>query len=313
MKKLLLTAAAAAMIFTSCKKYEVSKELDLDSLPKVTLKGTVYAHLDETVPVLQFAPEGTKVLVSIPYAAYDATNASAGNYVVETTINSQGVYAIDVPTVSTGVDVTISFTDFTANVKKLDSVGQEVNILQRFTCPNRVVNKVGNGVGKIEYTDIDARYASVEVNPNDSSTFVPTGTVQVSGKFEYLKYDSTSRGTNPGNAPTQYSWDAVPITAKIIAVITLTDGNGRKFVEKKPVTVEPYGAYRITVPMVERGKAVVHFYSEDFWTMYVVIDSDTKRQLWRHELDDSLVIYNVPVQPKKDLKYMPKVKINDED
>ena len=303
MKRLFVTVVTATMIFTSCKKYEVSEPLDLEKLPKVTISGTVYANLDETVPELQFAPEGTKLRISIPYSAYDASNTSGGYYVQTIALDSKGEYSVEIPTVSRGVSATISFADFTAEVRTLNTVGQEVMLLKHFTCASRTVANLGRGQGEGEYIAIKSIYGSGTVNPNDENTVVPTHTVNVEGTLKYLKIDSGSISKNV--------YATVPTGTEVIAVITLTDGGGRTYKETQTITVAAAGTYIIKTPMVERGRASIKLYSEEFWEM-TVIGASNPAQLWRHELNVTIGnIYNVATQSKKDYQYTNMIKVND--
>ena len=289
MRRLFVLTAAMAMVITSCKKYEVSEPLDFGSLDYVALKGTVYANLDETVSDLQFAPTGTIVRVSVPYSAYDASNTSDGRHVVETTVGAKGEYSINVPVVAKGVNATISFMDFTAKIKRLNSVGQEEIAEKHFRCNSITVPNLGRGRGEGDYIKIDAQYYSNAVNPNDTNVIPQENlkTVSVSGKLEYLKIDSSGF----------YAEDvyvAVPDGTKITAVITLTDAGGRTYKETKLVKVTA-GVYTLSVPMVERGTASVKLYSEEFWDITIAGTPDTK-ELWRHVLDKVVTAYNVATQ-----------------
>ncbi|MDR2407619.1 MAG: hypothetical protein LBE13_05870, partial [Bacteroidales bacterium] len=94
MKRLFVLLALIAIVFASCKKYETSEELDLNTLPTVTLKGAVYAELNEGVVGLELVtPDKAEVYVtvSVPYNNY-FTNNSNGNWVKEVKVNEQGEF-----------------------------------------------------------------------------------------------------------------------------------------------------------------------------------------------------------------------------
>ncbi len=297
MRKLFIPIAIVAMIFTSCKKYEASEPLDLESLPKVTLTGTVYADLDETNATLEFAPTGTVVRVSVPYANYDLANESNGNYIQTTTIGAEGKYSISIPVVTSGVTATISFGDFTYDVKTLNAVGQTTTMLKHFALLDVVRGNLGSGNGEGSYITIDAQYANDETNPNDSNTVVPTTTVTVSGKLEYQADDTTLR--------------SVPADTKILATVTLTDAGGREYKELQTITVGAAGTYSIRVPMVDRGVAEVELSAENFWE-FMDIYNGNKRAIYRYELTATIGgIYNYATQAKKDFVYTQGAKIND--
>lgn len=310
MKKLFITVAAAAMIFTSCKKYEVSEEINLESLPTVAIKGTVYAVLDETVSAAeyQFAPQGTVVRVSIPYEAYDIHNTSNGFYVKTTTIDSNGNYEIDVPVVSRGVEATVSFTDFTYNVKTQNGVGQEIMVLKHFNCPDRVVAGLGAGQAEGDYIEIDAIYGANAVDPNENA-LVPTKTVTVSGKMEYY--------SKVDNACNEINEKDVPAGTKVMAIITLSDPNSYRMHQvTQTVTIGASGVYEIQVPMADRCVATIDLYAEEYWT--VAFDtpacggSTSTNQLWRFELVSAISAYDTPIpQTKKNFFFNRKNYVTD--
>lgn len=283
MKRLFVPIAVVAMMFTSCKKYEVSEELNLDSLPKVTLTGTVYANLDETTPELEFAPSGTVIRVSVPYNAYDANNNSGGFYVQTTTLDAQGKYSLEVPTVSKGVNATISFMDFSVTVKTQNAVGQVVNVLKHFTCADVTAANLSTGKLEGDHTRINATYAATTTEPN-ANALKPTGTVEISGKMEYLKIDSSNVGG-------PYTYADVPSGTKVTAMITLTDAGGRTYNETQTITITGGGTYSVKVPMVDRGTAAVNFLGEEFWEM-TIVGASHERQLWRYEINSTTTAYN---------------------
>ena len=307
MKKLFMTVAAATMIFASCKKDEASKPLDLETLPKITLKGTVYANLNEIVPELQFAPAGTVVRISVPYRAYDANNNSGGYYVKTTQIDAKGEYSIEVPYVSTGVDATLSFEDFTANVTVVDpSTGASRTVLKHFTRGDIAVNGLGKGQGEGDYRKIDATYAENAKDPN-ADVIVPTTTVDLSGKLEYLRIDSSG-----ASGPNQ--WAGVPSGKKIVVKIVLEDvdvASTRKYEITQSIT-SGAGSYAVKVPMIERGKATVTLIGEMFEEMRIAT-TDTKREMWRHELNQVFTVYNSGKMDGQDARYVANTSVYDID
>ena len=308
MKKIFVLLAVSAMFFTSCKKYDASEPLDLGTLPKVTLTGIVYAQLDETTPTLEFAPAGTTVSVSIPYSNFNLDATATGNYIQSSVIGADGKYSIQIPVVTEGVTATISFSEFTHNVKKVNSVGVVENVLTHFNLADKSVAKLGAGKGEGARISIDATYASTTTNPNDASIITPTHKIKVSGKLEY-----------PANDTAVFVLKEVPTGTVVAATITLTaPGIGtttRKYEEVISYTVGTEGRYEIEVPMVANGSATIKLNGESFWT-YTNTTDDNKRELWRYELNTSVSgIYNVPSKEIKDknIKYAAKTKINDLD
>ena len=297
MKKLFVPIAIMATMLASCKKYELSEEIKLESLPTVTIKGTVFAVLNETNSSLefQFAPMGTVVSVSIPYSDYDLTNTSSGYYVKTTTIDAKGNYELTVPVVSKGVKATISYADFTYNVRTLNKVGQEVIVVKHFSCLDRVIEKLGTGQSN-NHIGIDAKYSVNATDPN-AGAIVPTKTVTVSGKLEYY--------SKVNNTCTQEDLIDVPVGTKIKAIITLSDPNAdtpsvpREHRVTATITIGASGGYEIKVPMAVGCVASIELYAEEYWTVNWVNPSCTSSgstandQLWRFELNGSIKAYDV--------------------
>ncbi|MDR1878197.1 MAG: hypothetical protein LBQ64_01375 [Bacteroidales bacterium] len=298
MRKIIIPTAIVAVMFTSCNKYEESNPIDLGQLPTVTLSGNVYADLDETTPSLEYAPAGTEILVSIPYADYDANNASGGNHTISATIGEEGRYSVNIPVVSSGVTATISFADFIRDVKKQNSVGQQETTPKRFIC-NDISVSIGSGTGQGSRILVNAQYTSNAVDPNASTSIAnPTHTVEVSGKIEY------------GNSDTTVT--SIPEGTTFIAVITLTDPDGRTYKTTTTVSTGAAGTYRIQTPMVERGTASIKLDGEAFWIFLDVYTG--KRALYRYVLNTSIGgIYNTPTHTNRDISYTRSTKINDID
>jgi hypothetical protein len=307
MKKLFVLTAAMAMVFASCKKYEVSKPLDLESLPKIKLIGSVYAPLDETKTsgVLDLVPQSKLVVqVSIPYNAYDANNTSGGYYVKNATITSAGNYEVEVPYVSNGVRATISFLDFTADVEVQNDLGEKRTVLRHFTCPDQTVNNLGRGRREGDRINIDATYSLVANSP-DNVILEPTHKVKVTGM---LWYHAADTGSAPGNA--QYK--RVP-DIKITATIELSapgETSPRKYTEIQTISVSN-GIYLIDVPMVASGTATLVLSGEGFWNF---IANDNKTFVYRYYLDPNsktVYDYRAGTQECDNLTYIKDVKLND--
>jgi hypothetical protein len=302
MRNLFVLIALAAIMFASCKKYETSDPLDLNTLPKVTLTGTVYADLNERLngvePLTGENLDGSsvkiKVQVSVPYANYFSGNNSDGNWLsAAVDVDADGNFSIDVPVVSGGVTATVSFSDFTYNVKKSNTVGQEYTVLRHFTCNNIRVSNLGEGeTNRI----IEAVYNPTSPNPNNDNVLNPTGEVTVTGKLEYESdNNSTTRG--------------IPVDTKVTVIITLTDPDYRIY--KKTQTIQPGydGIYTIQVPMVEQGTATVRLVSEGFWQYTIISTGD--QAYYRYTLDRTMTIYNYSIQKGKNYTYTRQNKVSD--
>jgi hypothetical protein len=287
MKRLFVLLALIAIVFASCKKYETSEELDLNTLPTVTLKGTVYADLDENVVGLEVIPEKVQVRASVPYSDYFTGTQSTGKWISEAVeVDSEGNFSLNVPVLSKGVNATISFSDFTYNVKKSNSVGQEYTVLRHFTCKDTTISGLGKGeanqIIKVSYS------GNVMYSDNDK-ILTPEKEVTVRGKLTYRSDD------------TVYNKE-VPSTT-VTAIITLKNyGGSKEYKVTKSVSVPYGGNYELTVPMVERGEATVLLKSEGFW-VYTESLSGNKRYNCRYELDGQMIIYNFAEQNGKDFTY----------
>lgn len=290
MKRLFVLLALIAIVFASCKKYETSEELDLNTLPKVAITGTVYADLDESVvglePVKSSLAEVT-VTVSVPYSYYfPNSRRDSANWVKSVTVDGEGNFSVEIPVITSGVTATITFSDFTYNVTKLNSVGEKYTVSRRFNHTNEKVSGLGkNGAGHI-FPNIEY---SVNSSPsNNDNVLLPTTEVNISGKLQYQSDDTTYRD--------------VPYDTKITAIITL-EGNPttRQYKTTLPITVQYGGTYSIAVPMVERGKATVVLSGEGFWDYTNLQTND--RGYYRHELNQTITVYNYPNQTGKDFQY----------
>jgi hypothetical protein len=98
-------------IFAGCEKDITTSNFTLDTSQKAKVKAYFYAELDKTKQGLEFAPNGTKVFLSIPNSSFNP--GVAGNRIDSAEINN-GIIEVSIPAVSTGVTVTIKATEFTA-------------------------------------------------------------------------------------------------------------------------------------------------------------------------------------------------------
>lgn len=100
---------AVAIMFVSCDEIETS-DLTLDQSKSATVQAYIYASLDLTAQGLEFAPNGTNVIVSIPNSAF---NSSASGQWVDTAIVANGMISLTVPTTDNGVTVSFTPAEFT--------------------------------------------------------------------------------------------------------------------------------------------------------------------------------------------------------
>lgn len=262
--KLVLMMVIIATVFTSCKKYEVSDPLDLSTLSTVTIKGTLYADLNLTNSVTEFVPEGLQVTASIPYADYDANNFSGGNHVVTATIDKQGSFSIDIPVVSTGVNVNLSFESFSYNVIK--AIGEDtLRELTQFTLPVKAVNGLGKG-NSAETVKLAETYAIESTDPN-GNTFTPETKIKFGGTLLYLKEYKNYTVITPTDTITRDTNIYAPVPAGVVLTVSIlsVDEHGRQFSQTKTVKTTTSGKYEIEVPMVNNGYADIVVYSNEIW------------------------------------------------
>lgn len=257
-------AAMLSIVFTSCKKYEVSEPLDLATLPTVSISGTLYADLDQTNAVMEFVPEGTQVMVSIPYADYDPNNVSGGNYVLTTKIDKKGSFSINVPVVSSGVNATVSFESFTYHV--LYAISEDtLKEWRQFNLPIKYIGGLGAGSASATQKIIDT-YNDVAGDPN-GNTFNPTTKIKFGGTLRYLsehKNYTQIIGTDTITRDTLI-YSNVPKGTVLTLVIYAYDEFGREFIQDKTLTVSNAGQFELDVPMVKNGYAEIEIYGSEIW------------------------------------------------
>jgi len=304
MKKLLIPIAVCAMIFTSCKKYDVSEELKLESLPTVEIKGTVYADLDETNGILEYAPAGKEVRVVVAYSQYGLSSGS-GNLIRKAEIQANGEYSVSVPVITQGISATLTFEEFDYQVLTKNANGVEELIWKRFSHGGQNINNLGSS--KVIDVRVNVQYSSGSIAPNDTILKRPSTFVELSGKLEYVKDDST---TSSGITPMDGLWASVPAGTKVYAEIKLTDADNKTYEEQVTITVAAGGEYKVNVPMTERGSATVKLTGEGFWQLKVVDTPDNKNEFWRYELNQTFTVYNTN-SIDKNAKFVAVNKIND--
>ena len=207
-KTILGFCAAAVLLFAACEEIE-SSDLTLDLTKKATVRAYLYAQLDQTIQGLEFAPNGTKVIVSIPNSAFNST--ASGNWVDTATITN-GLVQITVPATNAGVTVTFTPAEFTyEQVQAFGSNSATILKLYKSTTPGSLTTvKPGQiRTHEINYDDISAfdnfvekvdlkfeARANVDENVADeyvpasttvnvyTSTWSTTATVGAAGRFD---------------------------------------------------------------------------------------------------------------------------------
>jgi len=122
-----ILALASGLAFSSCKKDIETSDLTLDLTKKATVTAYFYAETDNQTQGLEFAKEGTKVIVSIDNSEF---NSSASGEWTDTATIAAGKITVEIPATSTGVTVNFYPAEFTAeqtqpygsNVAKINKI-----------------------------------------------------------------------------------------------------------------------------------------------------------------------------------------------
>ena len=123
-----------AIILISCEKIEESSPLIINTTNTAKLSGMAFVDLvldkvyiqDQNYlnpnysfmnlsDTLEYVPEGTEIHFRVLKTAYNPKAPTGEMLRFVTTVNANGAYSIDIPTTTEGVDVNISFDDFTAS------------------------------------------------------------------------------------------------------------------------------------------------------------------------------------------------------
>lgn len=148
-------------LVTACEENLKSDPVEIDLKQTATIEGSVSVELDYKVAGLEKAPEGTKLVVSIPLSQlYMGSRISPiGNWTDTVFVDANGHFSISVPTNSNGVNVTITPTDFYSDVT-LPYYYSSESAMASFEASTISINGVYVGITKIrniEYSlsDID--------------------------------------------------------------------------------------------------------------------------------------------------------------
>jgi hypothetical protein len=171
---------ASAILFTGCKDEIITSELTLDLSKKATVQAYIYAELNLTNQGLEYAPNGTRVLISIPNSAF---NPSASGNWIDTLYVNNGFVQATVPVTSNGVTVQFIPAEFTYD--QIQPYGSTSSVI------TKLYKYVGtNTIGSVKPGEIRTQQITYNsVTPLDN--FVET----VSKKFEaYADVDETNAG-----------------------------------------------------------------------------------------------------------------------
>ena len=302
MKKLFISIAVCAMMFTACKKYDVSNEITQESidakiasLPTVVVSGTIYADLDKTTPGLEKAP-GVKIRVAVPYSAYGFTTSNG--YWIHDAVTNDGVYSIPIPAPKEGVTASFEFDDFFYDVKKVDVNGNDATEPTVFTIAAPFAPIDGLGSTKNGNIKHDVTYIPASILPTDTAfgrNIKREDWKTLEGKLEYVSVDSSAVGGRNDTEPVE--------EATIVVKITLTSADGKVYEKTTFTKTDGSGRYKIDVPMVPRGSAVVELEGEIFKETKFIKPAGQDNETWecKHELQSiSHTVYSMDVKGKKD-------------
>ena len=123
-----------AIILLSCEKIEESSPLTINTTNTAKLSGMAFVDLvlDKIYiqdqfnlnpnyssmnlsDSLEYVPEGTEIHFRVLKTAYNPKAPTGEMLRFVTTVNANGAYSIDIPTTTEGVNVNISFDEFTAS------------------------------------------------------------------------------------------------------------------------------------------------------------------------------------------------------
>jgi hypothetical protein len=123
-----------AIISSSCEKIEESSPLTINTTNTAKLSGMAFVDLvlDKVYiqdqnnynpnynvmnlsDTLEYVPEGTEIHFRVLKTAYNPKASTGEMLRFVTTVNANGAYSIDIPTTTEGVDVNISFDEFTSS------------------------------------------------------------------------------------------------------------------------------------------------------------------------------------------------------
>jgi hypothetical protein len=122
----------SVILFAGCDDEIETSSVQLDMSNEATVTAYVYAELDNTSLGLEYAPNGTKIIVSVDYSEFNPS-ASSGNWADTLTVNN-GLVEATVPVSSNGVAVDFTPAEFvydqvqspgsaSETIKKIYSVG----------------------------------------------------------------------------------------------------------------------------------------------------------------------------------------------
>lgn len=136
---ILPTLLLASAFITSCDKDVDSTALVVNLSRTVTVKGYVYAELNNRSAGLEFAPAGTLIYCSVPYSDLNPA-AGAGKWVDTVRVDENGQFSIAVPVDDNGVTLFVEAEAFEYN--QIQPFGANSNTIKKFYTAAPVVKNV---------------------------------------------------------------------------------------------------------------------------------------------------------------------------
>lgn len=109
-------ALLTSVSLTSCSKEDPAEPVDVSTYQTGSISGIAKAVFNHDATTTQYAPNGTKVFLTIEYTeSEDESVVVKGMYADKTTINDGKFSFSNIPTLNGGVSVKITGDGFTAN------------------------------------------------------------------------------------------------------------------------------------------------------------------------------------------------------
>lgn len=134
------------VFFTSCDKDVESTALVVNLNKTITIKGYVYAELNKKSAGLEFAPEGTIVIASVPYSNFNGA-AGVGKWYDTAVVDNDGMISIDIPVDDDGVLLTLEPQPF--NYNQVQPFGSNSNTLKKYYTANPLIINVSTTSSKL--------------------------------------------------------------------------------------------------------------------------------------------------------------------
>lgn len=213
-----LTGLSAIMLF-SCKKEEVNTPTSSSEAAKATISGTAYAERNETLPGLEFAPNGTKVTAT----TIDPVSEKFYSY---TGIITDGKYSISIPVGRDSKDYTIVFDGFSDEA----TIGDGTKKVKSYS----VVPVAPATSLKVTLTATQNTIANVTYTPTDNNPNIYNQTATLKGTARYWGVVGTTPSyVNVPDGTKIYFKNTTDIENQDIYVTTVLEGKFQFLISTK--------------------------------------------------------------------------------